>query len=358
MKYTNKMLLKGNEAVIYGALLAGCDSYFGYPITPASEVAHTAALLFPRLGRVFLQAESEIGAINMVLGAAATGRRTMTASSGLGISLKQEGISYIAGSNLPAVIIDIMRGGPGLGNIGPEQADYNQVVKGGGHGSYSCIVLAPASVQEMCDLTVLAFDLADKYRIPVYVVADGVIGQMMEQLTLPEPVEAKRELPDWSLDPTRDRNNMITSIFLKHDKLEEVNIALQKKYDLIRKKEQRVEEYLMDDAEMVFVAYGICARLAHSAVDALREKGVKAGLIRPITLFPFPVDALNKAKKKAKLFLSVELSCGQMIDDIKLALECSVPVKLINRMGGNIPTIDELVDRSLKAADELKKDGK
>ncbi len=358
MKYTNKMLLKGNEAVIYGALLAGCDSYFGYPITPASEVAHTAALLFPRLGRVFLQAESEIGAINMVLGAAATGRRTMTASSGLGISLKQEGVSYIAGSNLPAVIVDITRGGPGLGNIGPEQADYNQVVKGGGHGSYRCIVLAPASVQEMCDLTVLAFDLADKYRIPVYVIADGVIGQMMESLTLPEPVEAKRELPDWSLDPTRDRNNMITSIFLKHDKLEEVNIALQKKYKDIRKKEQRAEEYLMEDAEIVFVAYGICARLAHSAVDVLREKGIKAGMVRPITLFPFPVDALNKAKKNAKLFLSVELSSGQMIDDVKLALDCSVPVKLINRMGGNIPTIDELVERTFKAVDELKKDGK
>ena len=358
MKYTNKMLLKGNEAVIYGALLAGCDSYFGYPITPASEVAHTAALLFPKLGRVFLQAESEIGAINMVLGAAATGRRTMTASSGLGISLKQEGVSYIAGSNLPAVIVDITRGGPGLGNIGPEQSDYNQVVKGGGHGSYKCIVLAPASVQEMCDLTVLAFDLADKYLIPVYVMADGVIGQMMESLTLPEPVETRRELPEWSLDPTRDRNNMVTSIFLKHDKLEEVNIALQEKYQLISEQEQRIEEYLMDDAEIVFVAYGICARLAHSAAEILREKGIKAGLIRPVTLFPFPVDALNKAKKKAKLFLSVELSNGQMIDDIKLALECSAPVKLINRMGGNIPTIDELVERSISAINELKEEGK
>ena len=357
MEYTNKMLLKGNEAVIYGALLAGCDSYFGYPITPASEIAHSAALLFPRLGRVFLQAESEIGAINMVLGASATGRRTMTASSGLGISLKQEGVSYIACSNLPAVIVDITRGGPGLGNIGPEQSDYNQVIKGGGHGSYRCIVLAPNSVQEMCDLTVLAFDLADKYLIPVYVMADGVIGQMMESLTLPEPVEVKREIPEWSLDPTKDRKNMITSIFLKHDKLEEINIALQDKYQLISDQEQRVEEYLMEDADVVLVAYGICARLAHSAVEVLREKGVKAGMIRPITLFPFPVDSLNKAKKKAKLFLSVELSNGQMIDDIKLTLECSVPVKLINRMGGNIPTIDELVDRSLSALNELKEDG-
>ena len=358
MEYTNKMLLKGNEAVIYGALLAGCDSYFGYPITPASEVAHTAALLFPRLGRVFLQAESEIGAINMVLGAAATGRRTMTASSGLGISLKQEGISYIAGSNLPAVIIDITRGGPGLGNIGPEQSDYNQVVKGGGHGSYRCIVLAPASVQEMCDFTMEAFELAEKYRIPVYVMADGVIGQMMESLTLPEPLAEKPELPEWALDPERHRNNLVTSIFLKHDNLERVNIELQEKYDLISQNEQRIEEYEVDDAELIFVAYGICARLARSAVDALREQGVKAGLIRPQTLFPFPVDALQNAKNKAKLFLSVELSNGQMIDDVKLAVNCDVPVKLINRMGGNIPTIDEIVERSLAAFETMQKEGK
>ena len=229
----------------------------------------------------------------------------MTASSGLGISLKQEGVSYIACSNLPAVIIDITRGGPGLGNIGPEQSDYNQVVKGGGHGSYRCIVLAPASVQEMCDLTVLAFDLADKYLIPVYVMADGVIGQMMESLTLPEPVAVKREIPDWALEPGKDRTNLITSIFLKHDRLEEVNIALQEKYKLISKQEQRAEEYLMKDAEIVFVAYGICARLAHSAVELLREKGIKAGLIRPITLFPFPVDAINKAKKSSLINYSL-----------------------------------------------------
>ncbi|MDD5698139.1 MAG: 3-methyl-2-oxobutanoate dehydrogenase subunit VorB [Victivallaceae bacterium] len=358
MEYSNKMLLKGNEAVIYGALLAGCDSYFGYPITPASEIAHTAALLFPRLGRVFLQAESELGAINMVLGAAATGRRTMTASSGLGISLKQEGVSYLAGSNLPAVIVDIMRAGPGLGNIGPEQGDYNQVVKGGGHGNYRCIVLAPASVQEMCDLTVLAFDLADKYRIPVYVLADGIIGQMMESLILPEPVAVKRDIPDWALEPGKDRRNLVTSIFLKYDRLEEVNRALQQKYHLISEQEQRVEEYLTEDAEMIFVAYGICARLAHSAVEALRDQGVKAGLIRPLTLFPFPTAALNRAKAHARLFLSVELSNGQMIDDLRLALECAVPVKLINRMGGNIPTIDELVEKGLKAMNELEKGGR
>ena len=358
MEYTNKMLLKGNEAVIYGALLAGCDSYFGYPITPASEVAHTAAALFPRLGRVFLQAESEIGAINMVLGAASTGRRTMTASSGLGISLKQEGVSYLAGCNLPAVIVDITRGGPGLGNIGPEQSDYNQLTKGGGHGSYNCIVLAPNSVQEMCDFTIIAFDLADKYRIPVYVVADGVIGQMMESLTLPEPVENIRELPEWALDPECNSSNMITSIFLKHDNLEKLNIELQNKYKLIRMNEQRAEEYMMEDAEVIYVAYGICGRLARSAVDILREQGIKAGLIRPITLFPFPVDYIRNAKAGAKLYISLELSCGQMIDDVKLAVNCEVPVALINRMGGNIPTIDELVDRSLAAIDEMTEEGK
>lgn len=358
MEYTNKMLLKGNEAVIYGALLAGCDSYFGYPITPASEIAHTAALLFPRLGRTFLQAESEIGAINMVLGAAATGRRTMTASSGLGISLKQEGVSYIAGSNLPAVIVDIMRAGPGLGNIGPEQGDYNQVVKGGGHGNYRCVVLAPASVQEMCDFTILAFDLADKYRIPVYVVADGVIGQMMESLTLPEPADLQHEIPDWALEPGKHRNNLIASIYLKHDRLEEENVALQNKYQLISENEQRAEEYFMEDAEFVFVAYGICARLARTAVETLRKDGIKAGLIRPITLFPFPKDALNKAAEKAKMFLSVELSNGQMIDDIKLTINCSVPVELINRMGGNIPTIDEIIERSLNAIKKLEEDNK
>lgn len=243
MDYTNRMLLKGNEAVVYGALLAGCECFFGYPITPASEIAHTAARCFPKLGRTFLQAECEIAAINMVMGAAANGRRAMTASSGLGISLKQEGISYLSGSELPALVVDIMRGGPGLGNIGPEQSDYNQVVKGGGHGSYRCIVLAPASAQEMCDFPRLAFELAEKYRIVVYLLTDGVIGQTMETVTLPEPLPGRAPIPEWALDVTKPRTNMISSIFLEHDDLEAVNRKLQAKYAAIRSAEQRSEEY-------------------------------------------------------------------------------------------------------------------
>ena len=348
MEYTNRILLKGNEAVVYGALLAGCECFFGYPITPASEIAHTAARCFPKLGRTFLQAECELAAINMVMGASANGRRAMTASSGLGISLKQEGISYLSGCELPALVVDIMRGGPGLGNIGPEQADYNQVVKGGGHGSYHCIVLAPASAQEMCDFPKLAFELAEKYRMVVYLLTDGVIGQTMETVTLPEPLPARVEMPDWALDNARPHTNMITSIYLEHDDLEAMNQKLQAKYAEIRKAEQRSESYKTEDAEVVLVAYGISGRLCRSAVDELREKGVKAGLLRPVTLWPFPVDAL-RALKHVKRFISVEMSDGQMIDDIKLAIECSRPVSLINRMGGNITTIDEIVARTIDA---------
>lgn len=337
-----KMLLKGNEATIYGALLAGCDCFFGYPITPASEIAHTAAALFPRLGRVFLQAESEIGAINMVYGASSTGRRAMTASSGLGISLKQEGISYLATCELPAVIVDIMRGGPGLGNIGPEQSDYNQIVKGGGHGSYKCIVLAPNSPQEMCDLTILAFDLADRYRTPVYVAADGVIGQMMEAVELPEAI-GRKKVPDWALAGTKEtRNNFITSIYLEHDDLEAVNIKLQEKYKQIQDKEQRSETYLTDDAEIIITAYGIVSRIAINAIDILRAEGIKAGLLRPITLFPFPVSEFRKKMRDAT-FLCVEMSNGQMLDDVKLAIECVKPVHFYNRMGGNVPSVEEIV---------------
>lgn len=347
MVNTNKLLLKGNEATVYGALLAGCDCFFGYPITPASEIAHSAAALFPKLGRVFLQAESEIAAINMVMGAAATGRRVMTASSGLGISLKQEGVSYIATSELPIVIIDVTRGGPGLGNIGPEQADYNQVVKGGGHGSYKCIVMAPNSAQEMCDFTNAAFDLADKYRIPVYVMTDGVIGQMLESVTLPEPVD-KAPIPAWALDGSvNPKDNLITSIYLGHDELEAVNVKLQEKYQLIEQCEQQVEEYKTDDAEYILVGYGIVSRVIRSAVKKLREQGIKAGMIRPKTLFPFPKESLTQAAEKVNEFVCIELSNGQMIDDIKLAIECSKPVHLINRMGGNIPSVDEVVNQCL-----------
>lgn len=346
MKRTNKVLLKGNEAVVYGALLAGCECYFGYPITPASEIAHASAKLFPALGRTFIQAECEIASINMVYGAAAAGHRAMTASSGLGISLKQEGVSYIAGAELPAVIADVMRGGPGLGNIAPEQSDYNQIVKGGGHGGYKVIVLAPGSVQEMCDLTMLAFDLADEYRMPVYVLTDGMIGQMMEKLELPEPRPCRAPQP-WSLNRANATPNCISSIYMEPKDLEEVNIRLNKKYDLIREKEQRAECYRMDDAEYAFVAYGISSRMARTAANLLRQEGIKIGLIRPQTLFPFPVNALNDAVKNGvKQFISVEMSNGQMIDDVRLAIDCKRPVTLINRMGGNVPSVEEIVKRA------------
>ncbi len=345
MNSEKKLLLKGNEATIYGALLAGCECFFGYPITPASEIAHTAAELFPKLNRTFLQAESEIAAINMVLGASASGRRTITASSGLGISLKQEGISYIATCELPAVIIDITRAGPGLGNIGPEQSDYNQVVKGGGHGSYKCIVLAPNSAQEMCDFTMLAFDLADKYRTPVYVMADGVIGQMIESITLPAPM-GRKPIPEWAIAATdASRRNFITSIYLGHDELEAVNIKLQEKYAEIEKIEQRCDSYRTDDAELVIVGYGIISRLLHSAVDLLRKEGYKIGMLRPITLFPFPKTEFKKLALSTDSFLCVEMSNGQLIDDIKLTIECSKPVHLYTRMGGNVPSMDEITNK-------------
>ncbi len=345
MELKNKLLLSGNEAVVYGALLAGADAFFGYPITPASEIAHTAAAKFPELGRIFIQAESEIGAINMVMGASAAGKRVMTASSGLGISLKQEAISYLAGSQLPCVIVDIMRGGPGLGNIGAEQADYNQVVKGGGHGSYQCIVLAPCSAQEMCDMAGEAFDLAEKYATPVYILTDGVIGQMIESVELPEPSEP-HETPDNALAIGKDRNNYFTSIYLDPDDLEAQNIMLQKKYAAIQLKEERYESYLLEDADIVYVAYGICGRLAKAAADLLRKYGVKIGVLRPKSLFPFPEKMLSELAKTTKLFICVELSCGQMIHDVKLAIQCSRRVELINRMGGNILSVDEIVERT------------
>lgn len=344
MKRTKTVLLKGNEAAVYGALLAGCECYFGYPITPASEIAHASASLFPKLGRVFIQAECEIAAVNMVYGAAAAGRRAMTASSGLGISLKQEGVSYIAGAELPAVIVDIMRGGPGLGNIAPEQSDYNQVVKGGGHGGYKVIVLAPGSAQEMCDFTMKAFELADKYRTPVYVLTDGMIGQMMEKVSLPAPLP-RRAPQDWALAQENITPNCVSSIYMDSDDLEALNIRLNKRYDEIRANEQMADEYLMDDAELALVAYGISGRMARSAADILRAEGVKVGLIRPQTLFPFPVNALNKAVSNGvKTFFSCEMSNGQMIDDIKLSIECAREVKLINRMGGHVLSVEEIVN--------------
>ena len=348
-EYNHRMLLKGNEAAVYGALLAGCDCYFGYPITPASEIAQAAALLFPRLHRTFIQAESEIGAINMVIGASASGRRAMTASSGLGISLKQEGVSYLAAYELPALIVDVTRGGPGLGNIGPEQADYFQLVKGGGHGSYHCLVLTPNSVQEMCDMTREAFALAEKYRMPAYVMADGVIGQMMESVVLPEPQIYDYD-PEWRMGRVVDGTaNIITSIYMEHNDLEALNRKLQAKYRTIERDEQSCEEFRTDDAEIVLVAYGISSRVARGAVEMLRREGVKAGLVRPRKVYPFPTDALARLahESRVKAFVAVEMSAGQMIEDLRLATECRKPVFLCNRMGGNVPSCREVADTVL-----------
>lgn len=345
-------LMKGNDAVIVGAVLAGCDCFFGYPITPASEIAEAAARYFPKLGRTFIQAESEIGAINMLYGASAAGRRAMTASSGLGISLKQEGISYLASAELPAVIVDIMRAGPGLGNIGREQGDYNQVVKGGGHGNYRNIVLAPNSVQEMCDLTMLAFELADRYRNPVFVLADGDLGQMVEPLTYPEPIT---EIPDhpWAVQGNADtRHNLITSIYLDFDDMEAHNLKLYRKYQEVAQNEVRFDRYRTDDAAIVLVGYGIVSRVLRSAVDQARERGIRVGLLRPKTLFPFPSEAIAQLGNTAQRFLAVEMSTGQMVDDVRLALNGKRPVDLYCRVGGNAPILEDVMVQIERIAQE------
>jgi pyruvate/2-oxoacid:ferredoxin oxidoreductase alpha subunit len=348
----SKVLMKGNDAVMRASIIAGCRCYFGYPITPASEIAESAAFYMPRVGGTFVQAESEIGAINMVYGAAGGGVRTMTASSSPGISLKQEGVSYAAGAELPMLIINVNRGGPGLGNIAPEQSDYNQLCKGGGHGNYKVPVLAPNSVQEMADLARFSFELAEKYRTPVYMLADGTIGQMMEPVEFPEPV---MELPhhDWALYIDKDsKKNLISSIQLKPDDLEELNHHLQRKYAEIEKNEVIVEEYLLEDAEIVLVGYGIVSRLIKSAVDEMRKAGLKVGMLRPITLFPFPKKELAAISEKIKAFVCIELSNGQMIDDINMAIKYTKPVHFINRMGGNMPTPADLVEEVSKIVKE------
>ena len=350
-----KQLIKGNEAVVKGAILAGCRAYYGYPITPASEIANAAALYMPLVGGTFLQAESEIGAINMVYGASGTGMRVMTASSSPGISLKQEGISYIAGAELPCVIIDIMRGGPGLGNIAPEQSDYNQIVKGGGHGNYKNIVLAPNSAQEMCDLTMLAFDLADKYRNPAVVLADGFIGQMMEPVKFPKPVTKLPEKKWVITGGVHDKENLINSIELEPDELERHNVKLQHKYEIMRQKEVRFETYRTEKAEFILIAFGIVSRLVQTAVDQLREAGVRAGMLRPITLMPFPTEVIRKfaLQRQFRFFSVFELNNGQMVDDVRLAVEGGKPVKFYGRMGGNVPTINEIVDQVKKQMREI-----
>ena len=336
--------MKGNEAIAEAAIRAGCRHYFGYPITPQTEIAAYMAKKMPKIGGVFLQAESEIASINMVYGASAAGMRVMTSSSSPGISLKTEGLSYIAGSDVPALVVNVQRGGPGLGGIQPSQADYFQATKGGGHGDYRMIVLAPASVQEMASLTIKGFDLADKYRMISMILADGTIGQMMEPITF-EDVEATVYEKPWALTGTecKRKHNIVSSLYLKPDELERVNFERYEKYKLIEQTEAMWEEYMMDDAEICVVAFGIASRVAKNAVAEARSKGIKVGLIRPITLWPFPNAPLRAAADKVKAFISVELSMGQMIEDVRLATECKKPVMLCNRAGGMIPTPDEVL---------------
>jgi 2-oxoisovalerate ferredoxin oxidoreductase alpha subunit len=338
-----RQLCKGNIAIVKGAILAGCRSYYGYPITPASEIAEAAALYIPQVGGTFIQAESEVAAINMVYGAAAAGARVMTGSSGPGVSLMQEGVSYLAGAELPCVIVDVVRGGPGLGNIAPEQSDYFAMVKGGGHGNYRNLVLAPASVQEMADLTMLAFDLADQYRNPAVVLADGFIGQMMEPVDL-EYHEVVIPARPWAVQGTPEtRKNLVSSIYLEPDQLEAHQQKLEDKYHRAALAEPRWELYEADDADVLLVGYGITSRVLRSAVEEARREGLRLGLFRPITLWPFPITALQQAAAHAHKVLVVELSNGQMVEDVRLALQGKVPVEFYGRTGGNVPSVEEIL---------------
>ena len=337
-------MVKGNTAVIIGALYAGCDCFFGYPITPASEILHEASKYFPKLGRKFVQAESEEASVNMIYGGASTGHRVMSASSGPGISLMQEGFTYLAGAELPAVIVDVMRAGPGLGNIGPEQGDYNQIVKGGGHGNYKNIVLAPNSVQEMCDLTMKAFELSNKYRNPCIVLADAVLGQMAEPLKFPDTAVDPEIDESWAVRGSKDTmENLVTSIFLDFAQLEDFNFEIQEKYAEIERNEVLYDEYKTEDAEIVLVSYGTSSRLSRTAVDVAREKGIKLGLLRPVTLFPFPKMKIKELADKGVQFVSVEMSNGQLREDVKAAAGYD-EVHLVNRMGGKLIELKDILN--------------
>ena len=345
-----RVLMKGNEAIAEAAIRAGCRHYFGYPITPQTEIAAYMAKKMPKIGGVFLQAESEIASINMVYGAAAAGMRVMTSSSSPGISLKSEGLRYIAGSDVPALVVNVQRGGPGLGGIQPSQSDYFQATKGGGHGDYRMIVLAPSSVQEMASLTIKGFNLADKYLMTAMILADGTIGQMMEPISFEDAEIEKYEKP-WALTGTecKRKHNIVNSLYLKPEELEVKNFQRYEKYKTVEENETMWEEYMMEDAEYCVVAFGIAARVAKNAVVAARKEGIKAGLIRPITLWPFPKAPLLAAADKVNGFISVELNMGQMIEDIRLATQCKKPVGLCNRAGGMIPSPD-LVLQSIRNA--------
>ena len=349
-------LMKGNEAFAHAAVRSGCDGYFGYPITPQSEVMETLQVLKPweTTGMVVLQAESEVSAINMLYGGAACGKMVMTSSSSPGVSLKQEGISYIAAAELPCLILNVMRGGPGLGTIQPSQADYFQSTKGGGHGDYHMIVLAPSSVQEMADFVSLGFDLAFKYRNPVLMLSDGVIGQMMEKVVLP-PFKPRRTMEEliaqcpWATTGKVNRpRNIITSLALEPEVMEATNNRLQAKYKLIEENEVRYEEYMLDDADYVFVAFGSSARICKHAVEIARAEGIKVGVLRPITLFPFPTKKIQELAQRVKGFMSVEMSAGQMVEDVRLAVNGSRPVGFYGRQGGIVPSAEEAPE-SLKS---------
>jgi 2-oxoglutarate/2-oxoacid ferredoxin oxidoreductase subunit alpha len=346
-----KELLEGNVAFAEAAVRAGCEAYFGYPITPQTEALEHMARRMPELGRVFVQAESEVAAINMVYGAACAGARVMTSSSSPGVSLMMEGLSYIAGSEVPVVLVDIMRGGPGLGNIAPSQGDYNQIVKGGGHGDYRPIVLAPATVQELIDMTVEAFDLAEKYRCIVIVLADGSLGQMMEPAEMP-PMRATRRVearPPWALTGAKDRApNLISSIYIDPAEEEKFNLTLMAKQRLIEAQEVRFRDLEVDDAEIIVVAFGTAGRVCQSAVKAAREEGIKVGLLRPISLYPYPYERVRELSKRARAFLVVEMNGGQMVEDVRLAVEGRLPVSFYGRMGGMVPLPDEILDEIRK----------
>jgi 2-oxoglutarate ferredoxin oxidoreductase subunit alpha len=345
-KVGKRILMCGNEALAESAILAGCDAYFGYPITPQNEIPAYMSRRMPEEGRVFIQTESELAAINMVYGASATGKRAMTSSSSPGISLMQEGISYLSGAELPAVVVNVMRGGPGLGNIAPSQADYFQATRGGGHGDYRTIVLGPSSVQEMVDCMPLAFDLADQYRMTVMVLADGILGQMMEPVVLEK--KQGRELPakDWALTGAKGRKqNIVRSLWLPEGVLEELNNKLLDRYKQIEQNEVLCEQYKIDDAEVIVVAYGVSARIVRSAVSMAREEGIKAGWVRPITLWPFPTEQISKAADEFRMFLVVEMSNGQMVEDVRLAVNGKSPVLFHGRPGGGVPAVEEILEQ-------------
>lgn len=349
----DKVLMKGNEAIAEAAIIAGCRHYLGYPITPQTEIAAYMAKRMPKIDGVFIQAESEISAINMVYGVSAAGKRAMTSSSSPGISLKCEGLSYMAGSDLPALIVNVQRGGPGLGGIQPSQSDYHMATKGCGHGDFHMIVLAPSSVQEMADLTIKGFELADKYRMTSMILADGTLGQMMEPVSL-EFDEIKAPEKPWAAcgHDNKREHNIINSLSLVPEELEKFNMARYERYKKIAEDEVMYEEYMMDDAEICIVAFGIAARVSKNAIKAAREQGYKVGMIRPITLWPFPKAPLLKAAEKCRAFISVELSMGQMIEDVELATHCLRPVLLCNRAGGMIPSPAEVLEK-IKEAYEI-----